>query len=579
MLVVRSGVVLSGEPVLEAPLLLGEQRAVALQVSVGEVDESGQRAVSIYSRPEGFSSEDELSEELWTLHASGVLLVSDAVAEQGGAQQQALVLGGSWPPVGAEAIDVEGFYDLFAGGGLEYGPAFQGLRAAWRVGDVVLAEVALSEDQQADATSFGLHPVLLDSALHASGLASLGQGAGSESEQGLSLPFAWNGISLYASGGNSLRVAVSRASKENTTSEASASTSEGSSREGTPGGVRLLLADESGGLLGAIDSLVMREIPQGQLTSSREAHHDSLFTLDWSALPETPPTKDSTQNDPVLLGQKDTALAHALNHAGIKTTLHPDLEHLTATLPQIPDQDTEIPAAGEGVMVPGVVFVDCTQDYAEVAGGVVGGVHGVARWVLGLLQGWLSDERLEGSRLVFVTRGAVAAGAGDALPGLVQASVWGLVRSAQSENPGRFVLLDVDGSEESWAAIETAAREAITEEEPQLALRDGSSLAPRLTRAGLAVGVLEVPDGGIRDGGVSGDGVSGGGVLGLGVGGTVLVTGGTGGLGGLVARHLVVEHGVRSLLLTSRRGRGAPGAVELERGARGVGCEGEYRGV
>ena len=70
--------------------------------------------------------------------------------------------------------------------------------------------------------------------------------------------------------------------------------------------------------------------------------------------------------------------------------------------------------------------------------GVVGGVRGVVGWVLGLVQGWLLDERFSGSRLVFVTRGAVVVGVGGGVGGLVQASVWGLVRSAQSENPDRF---------------------------------------------------------------------------------------------------------------------------------------------
>nr|WP_205614804.1 type I polyketide synthase [Streptomyces chartreusis] len=45
--------------------------------------------------------------------------------------------------------------------------------------------------------------------------------------------------------------------------------------------------------------------------------------------------------------------------------------------------------------------------------------------------------------------------------------------------------------------------------------------------------------------------------------GAVLITGGTGGLGAEVARHLVTEHGVRDLLLVSRRGAAAPGACEL----------------
>ncbi|MYS74424.1 KR domain-containing protein, partial [Streptomyces sp. SID5926] len=55
--------------------------------------------------------------------------------------------------------------------------------------------------------------------------------------------------------------------------------------------------------------------------------------------------------------------------------------------------------------------------------------------------------------------------------------------------------------------------------------------------------------------------------------GTVLVTGGTGGLGALLARHLVTEHGVRRLLLSSRRGPGTPGADELRSELTALGAE------
>ncbi|AQA22905.1 KR domain protein [Rhodococcus sp. MTM3W5.2] len=55
-------------------------------------------------------------------------------------------------------------------------------------------------------------------------------------------------------------------------------------------------------------------------------------------------------------------------------------------------------------------------------------------------------------------------------------------------------------------------------------------------------------------------------------GGTVLITGGTGGLGSLVARHLVGVHGVGSLVLTSRQGIAAAGAAELVAELTGLGA-------
>ncbi|MEU8386397.1 beta-ketoacyl reductase, partial [Streptosporangium sp. NPDC048865] len=150
------------------------------------------------------------------------------------------------------------------------------------------------------------------------------------------------------------------------------------------------------------------------------------------------------------------------------------------------------------------------------------------------MQGWLADERFAASRLVFVSQGAVAAG--ETVADLAAAAVWGLVRSAQWENPGRFVLIDADGEVSSPVLAGVLASG-----EPQAVIREGAVRVPRLARAASA-GEAERswnPEG------------------------TVLITGGTGGLGGHLARHLVAERGVRHLLLTSRRGLEAPGAVEL----------------
>ncbi|HEX8648608.1 MAG TPA: SDR family NAD(P)-dependent oxidoreductase, partial [Thermoleophilaceae bacterium] len=151
---------------------------------------------------------------------------------------------------------------------------------------------------------------------------------------------------------------------------------------------------------------------------------------------------------------------------------------------------------------------------------------------LGLVQDWLADERSADSRLVLLTENAVAVTGGE-VPDLATAPVWGLVRSAQLEQPGRIVIVDADEAPDSW--------EILASDEPQLALRGGTAYAPRLVPAEPAG---EPPR--------------------LDPAGTVLITGGTGGLGALIARHLVNEHGVERLLLLSRRGRDADGAAALE---------------
>ncbi|MGW1171902.1 type I polyketide synthase, partial [Streptomyces sp. NPDC002550] len=149
-------------------------------------------------------------------------------------------------------------------------------------------------------------------------------------------------------------------------------------------------------------------------------------------------------------------------------------------------------------------------------------------------------------RLVFVTRGAVAL-PGEDVTDLAGAAVWGLVRSAQSESPDRFVLVDTDTDADDAVALALAAGE------PQVVVRDGAAYGARLARTPVAVEEAQP--------------------LTFSAEGTVLVTGATGTLGGLFARHLVTEYGVRRLLLTSRRGEQAPGMGELTESLVDLGAE------
>ncbi|WP_425587176.1 type I polyketide synthase, partial [Streptomyces violaceusniger] len=177
-------------------------------------------------------------------------------------------------------------------------------------------------------------------------------------------------------------------------------------------------------------------------------------------------------------------------------------------------------------------------------------VHHATAQALSLLQRWLADDRFANSRLVVLTSGAVASGADEPVADLTHAAVWGLVRSAESENPGRFVLVDVDGTADSLAAVP----DALASGEPQVAVRDGVLRAPRLARAAVDTEQPLVVD----------------------AEGTVLVTGASGTLGALFARHLVAERGVRHLLLVSRRGDQAPGAAELTAGLADLGAEARW---
>ncbi|WP_203685219.1 SDR family NAD(P)-dependent oxidoreductase, partial [Actinoplanes siamensis] len=189
--------------------------------------------------------------------------------------------------------------------------------------------------------------------------------------------------------------------------------------------------------------------------------------------------------------------------------------------------------AGSGLPPVVVVEVGAKDEAPEgTPAAVERHLHRVLRWV----QDWLADDRCSGTRLALVTRDAIQ-DEQVARPDLAAAAIWGLVRSVQTENPDRITLVDTDGRPASWDRV-TAA---VATGEAQLKIRQGRVSTPRLTPAGAPAG-------------------TGGAALGD---GTVLITGGTGGLGAMLARHLVQRHGVRRLLLASRRGPRAPGAAAL----------------
>ncbi|MGP4115504.1 type I polyketide synthase, partial [Streptomyces sp. 4N509B] len=451
------------ELTVQAPLVLPQQGGVLLQVTVAAADEAGRRTVRVYSR-----SEDADAQQPWVCHAEGVL-----VPEQPVVSETDLSV---WPPAGAEVVDVSEFYPAAAEAGYGYGPVFQGLRAVWRRGEEVFAEVALPEEEQPEAGQYGIHPALLDAVLHANGIVA-------GLDDGVRLPFAWSGVSLLAVGAGSARARLVATGADT---------------------MAVQVADRSGQLVAAVESLTVRPVTAEQLRSAAGGAADparSVFRLDW--VPAGAATEDGdavpSVDEWVVLGE---------DRFGIGVRAVARLDELVG------GQDGDLDGSGVPPVV--VVAVDGGEGAAVADDGLVRAVHTVSAQVLDVLQQWLAEERLADSRLVVVTRGAVAAGDEERVTGLADSAVWGLVRSAQSENPGRVSLVDLDPAVEvgAEARAETAVGEAIAAAlatgEGQSAVRGGGVLVPRLVRV---VGVV---------GGVSA------GVVGSVAGGTVLVTGGTG---------------------------------------------------
>ncbi|WP_241265905.1 SDR family NAD(P)-dependent oxidoreductase [Streptomyces boncukensis] len=424
------------ELTLQRPLLLPEHGGTAVQVVVGPADESGRRPVAVYSRDEAAPAGQE-----WTRNAEGTLAR--------GAEAPAFDLT-AWPPAGAEEVDVRDAYPLLAERGYGYGPAYRGLRAAWRRGDEIFAEVAPEPDEASEADGadsrfarFGLHPALLDAAMHAEALLD-------ESGRTL-LPYSWSGVCLHAAGAGALRVCLRRESGSDVSS--------------------MRLADAEGRPVLTVRSLVGRPVSAGQLAAP-SGHDNSLFRLAWEPL--AAPSSPGSPSSPPSPGP----LAWIGGPSGGGDTGYPDLAALR-----------EAVAAG-GAPLPGTVVLEAV---APDAGGTPDRVRELTARVLGAVQAWLAEDRFADARLVVLTRGAVALD-GEDVTDLAGAACWGLVRAAQAEHPGRVLLADADagpGGDSGSAGDLGAALARIAESgEPQAVLRGGESYAARLRPAASGAGLV-----------------------------------------------------------------------------------------
>ncbi|TDV49777.1 acyl transferase domain-containing protein [Actinophytocola oryzae] len=330
-----------------------------------------------------------------------------------------------WPPSDARPVDVEELYDRISRRGRHYGPTFRGLRAAWERDDEVFAEVALPEAMGEQADRFAVHPALLDAMLHMTPDFHLG------GPRRMALPFAWSDVSLYAEGVTALRVHQRRVG---------------------PTSLSLEVADTEGRPVASVRSLTVRVISADQLVT-RPNQVESLYRLGWENLKAPREVR--------------------LDHASLGGT------HFDGA-PTYADLDALAKAVEAGELTaPQAVLLPCGGSGPDVPGAV----RSVTSELLGRLREWLADDRFTGSTLAVVTRGAVAVGHADDVTDLAGAAAWGLVRSAQSENPGRIVLVDLDDHDDSRAALPAALAAALAAEEPQLVIRAGTTSVARLRPA------------------------------------------------------------------------------------------------
>ncbi|MGQ4366287.1 KR domain-containing protein, partial [Streptomyces sp. SAS_272] len=474
------------------PLVMPERGGVQLRVEVGESDEEGLRVMTLHSR-----RENRPQGTPWTSHARAVL----AAEEDAGAPPSWNLE--VWPPLDADPVDVTAADSL---GGPD-GPG--AVRAAWRRDGELYAEIALDPGEPQERTcadGFGVHPALLGTALRLADPADAAQPGHAPDAR---LPHRWRGVTLHAVGASVVRVRLTRQDVDGP-------------------GLTLAVADDTGAPVATIDTLTWRSVAARDLRQASAAQRGALHTLTWVEA-RTRGRGAPAPRSWAVVGDDPFEARFGLMAAGTYAEEYPDLQTLAVRIET------------DGVATPDVVLVTSPP----AADGTAGAVRRSAEDVLGLARTWLADPRLAASRLVVLTGATAPEGEDPAT-----AAAGALIRAAQDESPGRFVLVDTDGTKASWRAL----TKALTTDEDHLMLRRSVVRAPRLARADLTAGTTNPagpPDM---------------------AGGTALISG-AGRLSASFAQHLVTRHGVRHLLLLGQPGEdldldGTTAAAWTELGVR-----------
>ena len=342
------------ELTLSAPMALPRDRAVALQLCVQPEDAAGARRFAIHGQADAAGP--------WTEHAGGVL----APAQANPAKRL-----DAWPPQGAERISIDDLYARLGERGYHYGPSFRGLTEAWRVGDEHWARATLPDGLSEAATTYGLHPALLDAALHL-------QMAVSPDASPVRLPFAWSQAALWTGGSKSVYVRL---------------------QGDDPSSLEMF--DEAMAPLGRVAALVTRDATAAQVRAASRAPEGDMYAVRWR-----------------VVGR-------------VSDWLPPRSWRMLRTGPL--GEALSVAALVEGEPAPDVLLIDATADGADPLEN--------AQRALATLHLLLRDERLARSVLAWATRDAIATGPEDAVSGLAQAPIWGLLRSARAEHPDRDLRL------------------------------------------------------------------------------------------------------------------------------------------
>ncbi len=405
------------ELVLHTPLVLADT-PTDVQITVHPHQAGGRRPFTWHAR-----TSDRVSAD-WTLHATGVLSDDPTRPAAPGA-----------PAPGVPALDVDDFYARLATHGLSYRDPF---RAVHGIGvdpahpEIIHAEAALPAGT--DVTGYGIHPALLDAALHPLA-AMLVDRAGEATTP--RLPFTFTGVRLHATDATHLQIRLTTIGADT---------------------FSLSATDPAGAPVLDIDTVVVREL-SGRLSehTPMTGTHDGVLELAWSPLPQTAPPAGADLADWVVVSGDPEQLPAALRHRPIHTDLA-----------QVDPSRTD--AAVWVVPPPPTPDTDPLRR-----------IHTLTRDAVTQLQGWLSRTDTTETRLVVLTRHAVSVSVHDRAPDLAHAALWALLHSAHNEHPDRITLLDTDDTSTTGDALPGLLARGLATE-PQLAIRHGIAYLPRLAR-------------------------------------------------------------------------------------------------
>ncbi len=378
------------ELTLGAPLLLDDEHAVAIHVTVSEPDGDGRRQLAIHSRPESSERSGD-----WTTHATGALIPDTATEPEPQLPSRADA---------AAEVDVEVAYERLSASGYDYGPAFRGLRRITSAGDELVVEVALDDTQATKPDGFRLHPVLADGALQAIVLAGLDAQTAGRPE----VPFSFTHVRVHGGGASSMRAQIRH--------------------DGATWSV--VAVDDWGTPVLSAQSVGMRGIEAGDLRGAHQAARDNLYEVQWAHCQA--PGPDVAAPHLAVLGDELRLEAVAPD-----AEYHRDLEAL-------------LESVASGAPMPDRVVVSAGVPGSD--GDLPGAVQTLTEDTLELLKAWLAFEPTAASKLVVITHEALAVAEADR-PNLFHAALPGLLRSAHTEHPDRVGLVDIDDSDASLAAV------------------------------------------------------------------------------------------------------------------------------